>query len=128
MNCAVNPVGALSRLRNGDLVRLADARRCMASAAEEGAAVAAAKGIRLAHRDMVRRVEAACRATAGNINSMLQDILRGRRTEVDALNGAIVRAGRAAGVPTPVNDALWRLVKALEEGRARRVAEGVLEH
>jgi len=116
INCAINPVGALTRLRNGDLARLVYTRQCMAAAAEEGAAVAAAKRIRLAHRDMARQVRLVCRATAGNINSMLQDLLLGRRTEVDAINGAVVRAGRALGVPTPVNAALWRLVKAAEAG------------
>ena len=127
LNCGINPVGALTRLRNGDLVRFPHARRCVAAAVEEGAAVAAAKGIHLAYRNMGRRAEAACRATAENINSMLQDILLGRRTEVEAINGAVVRAGRAARVPTPMNAALWRLVKALEEGAGRRVPESALK-
>jgi len=127
VNCAVNPVGALVRLRNGDLLDSPSARRCMRLAAAEGAAVAAAKNIALAHRNMARQVEAVCRATAQNLNSMLQDILLGRRTEVDAINGAVVRSGRAVGVATPVNAALWRLVKALEEGADRRVRADALK-
>ena len=58
------------------------------------------------------------RATADNRSSMLQDVDRGAPTEVDAIHGAVVRAGRRLGVPTPVNERLWTAVLALETAQA----------
>jgi len=116
INCGINAVGALTRLRNGLLIEDAGASRVMRVAVEEAAAVATMKGITLAYCDPTERVEQVCRATAENINSMLQDVLRRRRTEVDAINGAISREGDNHGVATPVNDALAALVGAIERG------------
>jgi 2-dehydropantoate 2-reductase len=78
-------------------------------------AVAAAKGIDLGADAEALAAEVA-EATADNRSSMLQDIARGAPTEIDALNGAIVAEGRAFGVPTPVNESLWRQVRR-REGR-----------
>ena len=61
-------------------------------------------------------------ATAANRSSMLQDVERGTLTEIDALNGAIVSAGRELGVPTPVNEALWRAVHKVHPAAAVGVA------
>jgi 2-dehydropantoate 2-reductase len=58
--------------------------------------------------------ETITRRTAANRSSMLQDVQRGSPTEIDAICGAIVKAGEQTGVPTPVNRTLWQLVKALE--------------
>jgi 2-dehydropantoate 2-reductase len=74
--------------------------------------VAQALGIALPYADPAAAVEAVARRTAANYASMLQDIRRGAPTEIDAISGAVVRAGTQAGVPTPVNRALWQLVKA----------------
>ena len=65
------------------------------------------------HPDPVAAAEAVVRQTAGNTSSMLQDVLRGAPTEIDAICGAIVAEGKACGIPVPVNRALWLLVKAL---------------
>jgi len=119
INCGINAVGALTRLRNGLLVEDSGASQVMRSAVEEAAAVATMKGITLAYCDPAERVEQVCRATAENINSMLQDVLRCRRTEVDAINGAISREGDEHGAATPVNDALAALVGAIERGYGR---------
>lgn len=113
VNCAINPLTALLRVPNGELLRRPEARAVMEAAASEVAAVAAAKGIRLPFEDAAARAREVAGATAGNRSSMFQDILRGAQTEVDAINGAVVREGRAAGVATPVNETLWRLVKAI---------------
>jgi len=56
-----------------------------------------------------------CRATAGNIASMLQDVLKNKMTEIEAINGAIVREGQELGIPTPVNMTLTSLVQGLQE-------------
>jgi 2-dehydropantoate 2-reductase len=85
-------------------------------------AVASALGIRLAF-DPKSRFEAVTAATAQMRSGTLLDAMRGRPTEVDALSGAIVRAGSAVGVATPVNEALWMMVKAIEATHADRVVE-----
>jgi 2-dehydropantoate 2-reductase len=85
----------------------------MASAAREAAAVAVARGVPLPYPDPVAAAEAIARRTATNRSSMLQDIDRGAPTEIDAINGAIVRTGEEQGVPVPINRSLWLLVKAL---------------
>ena len=64
---------------------------------------------------MVERVETVARMTAANRSSMLQDVLRGATTEVETINGAVMRAGEQSEVPTPVNADLYRMVKAIEE-------------
>jgi len=122
VNCGINAVGALTRLPNGALAEDADAALVMRGAAQEAAAVATAKGIALAYCDAVEHTRQVCRATAQNVNSMLQDVLRRRRTEVDAINGAVAREGDEVGVATPVNDLLTALVGAIGRGYARGIS------
>jgi 2-dehydropantoate 2-reductase len=81
--------------------------------AREAAAVAVAQGIALPFPDPVVAVESIARRTSTNISSMLQDVLRGAPTEIDAISGAIVQAGTQTGVPTPINRTLWQLIKGL---------------
>ena len=85
-------------------------------AAIETARVAEAQGIQLPYDDPSHEVEGVATRTAENASSMLQDILRGAPTEVDAINGAVVREGERCGVLTPVNWSLWNLVRAKVEG------------
>jgi 2-dehydropantoate 2-reductase len=115
VSCAVNPVTALLGAANGALLASAESRDRAAAAAREVGAVAAAKGIDVG-ADPADLALAVAERTAGNRSSMLQDLDRGARTEVDALCGAVVAEGRRLGVPTPVNEALWREVRA-REGR-----------
>ncbi|HYF92233.1 MAG TPA: 2-dehydropantoate 2-reductase [Symbiobacteriaceae bacterium] len=112
VNCGINALTAILRVPNGELLGRSGARRLMESAAAEAGAVAAAEGVPL-RADPVERVVAVARATAANHSSMLQDVERGRRTEVDAINGAVARRGRQFGVPAPVNEALADLVRSL---------------
>ena len=86
----------------------------MQEAASEAALVAAAKGIRLPYDDPEDAVEAVAKNTASNISSMLQDVLRGTPTEIDAINGAIIRESEKVGLLAPVNRILWRLVRGLD--------------
>lgn len=117
INAAINPLTALLRLPNGELLNRPSARMLMAAAASEAAAVAAALGLRLTFADPVAAAEAVARRTAINHSSMFQDVQRGAPTEIDAICGAIVQAGERCGLPTPVNRALWLLVKAMvQEG------------
>ena len=80
-------------------------------------AVADASGVELDHAATTKRVREVARLTASNRSSMLMDVLAERRTEIDAINGAVVRRGRELGVPVPVNETLTRLVRALREVR-----------
>jgi len=115
INAAINPVTALLKVPNGELLTRPSARELSAALAGEVAAVAAAQEIRLAFDDPAGAAEGVARRTAANNSSMLQDVLRGAPTEIDAICGAVVKRGRELGVDTPVNQTLWRLVRALQE-------------
>ena len=112
-NAALNPLAALLKVRNGELIERPEARALLAAVAREVASVAEAKGIRLPFADPVERVEETCRVNATNKMSMLQDVERGVPTEIDFINGAVVREGEAVGIPTPINWTLTQLVKAM---------------
>jgi len=114
INAAINPLTAILRLRNGELLDYPETRDIMREAVEEAVRVARAKGVNLKWSDPVLQTERVCQATAENYSSMLQDILRHKRTEIDYINGAIVREGDTLGVSAPVNNALTQLVKAIE--------------
>jgi len=120
INAAINPLTALLGVRNGALLESGWARRMMAAAAREVAAVAAAQGIALPFDDPAAAAETVARRTAANVSSMLGDVRRGVPTEIDAICGAVVRAGEMHGVATPVNRTLHALVKALEDLYANR--------
>lgn len=113
-NAGINALTAICRLRNGDLLAHDGTRELLAAAVREGAAVAAAKGIRLPYPDPVAHTEEVARATGANYSSMLQDVLARRRTEIDTINGALAREGASVGVPTPVNATLASLVRTIE--------------
>jgi 2-dehydropantoate 2-reductase len=112
ISCGINALTALLRIPNGELLKRPNAADLMIRAAEECAAVARGKGIRLPFSNPAAQVREVAEKTATNRSSMLQDILRGARTECDAINGAISAEGKRLGIPTPVNDILWQLVQA----------------
>lgn len=114
VNVGINALTAILRVPNGKLVEIAPARALMARAVEEAVAVAQRLGIALPYDDPVARTEEVCRATAPNRSSMLADVLRGSPTEIDVINAVIVREGARLGVPTPVNEVLVSLIKAIE--------------
>ena len=113
INAAINPLTALLRVKNGLLLDAPSARQVMGSLANEAAAAAQACGIRLPFEDPAGTVEQVARETARNSSSMLQDVLRGVETEVDAINGAVVQRGEEKGLAMPVNRLVWSLVKAI---------------
>lgn len=123
VNVGINALAAITRLRNGDLLEHEGTLRLMEAAVEEAAAVAAAKKIDIPYPNPAAHCQAVARATGGNIASMLQDVLNRRRTEIEFINGAVVREGRAAGVDTPVNATLTALVRTIEASYDRRVDE-----
>jgi len=113
VNAAINPLTALLRVPNSELLQRPAARLLMGELAREAAAVARAQGVSLPFEAPESAAEEVARRTAANRSSMLQDVLRGAPTEIDAICGAIVRAGEERDVPTPVNRIVWQLVKAL---------------
>jgi 2-dehydropantoate 2-reductase len=115
VNAGINAVATLARLRNGGVVQSESLLGLLRSAVREVEAVAGAKRIELPEPDMAAQAEEVCRRTADNTNSMLQDVRQRRRTEVEAINGAVVREGAAVGVATPVNAVLVALIHGLEE-------------
>lgn len=119
INAAINPLTALLRVPNGELLNRSSTRILMAAAAREAAGVATALGRRLTFPDPVAAAEDVARRTAANHSSMFQDVQRSAPTEIDAICGAIVAAGEQCTVPTPVNRTLWLLVKALVEEGSR---------
>lgn len=114
INSAINAVSALTRLRNGQLLMCEETRKLLEYVATESASVAHACNIALPYDDPVFAVENTCQLTSQNISSMLQDVLRAKRTEVDAINGAIVKEAVKVGAKAPINTALTCLVKGLE--------------
>ena len=114
-NAATNPIGALTGLTHGRVCEDAALRRLVSGLVDEGKAVAAAQGIELDADPEELIDHAAKREVAYDHKaSMLQDVEARRLTEVDYLNGGIVRFGEEHGVPTPLHRAIWALVKGLE--------------
>lgn len=106
VSSAINPLTALLDVPNGRLLKDPETREVMRKAAMEAAAVARSKNLQIKDEDAVERVEKVCRDTADNISSMLQDKRKGRRMEIDAITGTIVKEARAAGISVPVNEML----------------------
>lgn len=117
-NASTNPVGALTRLHHGAATSYQPTGELFEALIKEGIAVARAQGIEL-HGDPRDLVKKGAEAPGKHKASMLQDIEAGRQTEVDFLNGAIVEWGQKVGVPTPLNRAMWVLVKGLEHSWAK---------
>lgn len=115
INAAINPITALLGITNGEILAKPSLRELAAVLAQEVSAVATARQIKLAFPDPVAAAEGVAERTAANNSSMLQDVMRLAPTEIDAICGAVVKAGDATGVDAPVNRTLWRLVKSLGE-------------
>jgi ketopantoate reductase len=111
INCGINPVATLLRVRNGVLKDLPDALRLAELAAQEVAAL-----FGLPEQAIKQRLRAVLQATSGNVNSMLADMQRGQPTEIDALNGAVASLQAAKGEHLPsVNAVLAALVRAMSQ-------------
>jgi 2-dehydropantoate 2-reductase len=118
LNCAYNAVSALGRSRYGSMMAMPQIRLVMSEAVREIIALAQAKGVRVAMSDPVEAVLRFSESMPHAISSTAQDLERGRATEIDYLNGYVVRECDARGLPAPVNRTLYALVKLLEQRRA----------
>ncbi|ATW27493.1 ketopantoate reductase family protein [Candidatus Formimonas warabiya] len=114
-NAAINPLTAITGCCNGELLDEENLFVLMRNIVEEGKNVANAQKIRLFQDDMFDYVKSVCLATKKNKSSMLMDILKGRRTEIDAINGRIVLIGRKSNVNVPVNQCVTLLVQYMEK-------------
>lgn len=121
LNIAINPVAALTRLRNGELAEHESSLTLMTAAAREAEAIGRKHGVNLPRQDWRARLQVACTATAPNVNSMLADVLHARRTEIDALNAAVVRIAEQYKMRATVNRSLVCLIKTIEEGYEEQV-------
>ena len=110
INAAINPLTALLRITNGELLSRPLARKVMSALARETAEVAKAEHVHLPFSNPVDAAEDVARKTAANMSSMFQDVRRGAPTEIDAICGAVTMHGRKHGIQTPYNRACWQLV------------------
>ena len=117
LNCAYNAVSALGRSRYGPIMAMPQVRQVMSEAVREIIALAKTKGVRIAMPDPVEATLRFADSMPQAISSTAQDLERGRPTEIDYLNGYVVRECDARGLPAPVNRTLHALVKLLERGR-----------
>jgi len=117
-NCAYNALSAITQLPYGRMIEGAGIRDVMRDVIEETLAVARASGIAMAP-DVAERTYGIAGAMPTQTSSTAQDLARGKPTEIDHLNGYVVRRGAALGVPTPANRALYALVRLLESKPGR---------
>jgi 2-dehydropantoate 2-reductase len=121
INVGINALTALTCLRNGQLLEFEGTRAIMRQAVSEATRIAKRKRIKLQFDDPLSKVEAVCSATANNISSMLADVLKKRRTEIDFINSVIVRQGESLGIPVTVNCLLVDLIKTIESSYSVRI-------
>lgn len=119
VNCAYNAISALAQAPYGEMAALAPIRELQRSVVGEVVAVAAASGVELPLAAAIEAMERIAPAMPAQLSSTAQDVARKKPSEIDHLNGFIVRRGREVGVATPVNQALHALVKLVESRHAR---------
>ena len=112
---AINPLTAILRLKNGQLVEKMESIAVAKRLIDEGKLVAQAHAVQLPQQDLYDRLLEVCHRTAENLSPMLQDILNSRATEIDALNGAIYSMGKLKGVAAPAHQTMTELVRLLEK-------------
>ena len=114
VNAGINALTALTGFKNGQLLDYPETARLMERLVFEAAQVARRKGVHI-EEDPIEKVRKAAEATRDNRSSMGQDFDHRRRTEIDAINGAVVREAQALGILSPFNQAMTDLVKAIEK-------------
>ena len=114
VNASINPITAITGLKNGFLLKMPELTNLLEGTCQEVIEVAKAVKVKLPSCNILKKAKNVVRETAENKSSMLQDIERGKRTEIDSINGAVVKLGKDNGVPTPINQSLTTLVKGIE--------------
>lgn len=126
-NCAINAVCAAAGLRVGEIPTTPGADELQTKIIEECLTVVRAKGVTLADDDAMGTIKAFCRIKF-NKPSMLQHIEANRETEIEALNGALVREGKKLGIPTPYNEAITWMIRAVQHRRMESVAHPDIDY
>jgi 2-dehydropantoate 2-reductase len=121
INIGINALTALTRLTNGKLMEFPGTKAIMEEAVHEGIGVGKKKGIEFIYPDPLGQVIEVCRLTSSNISSMLQDVLKKKRTEIDFINGVIVGEGQRYGISVPANSLLTHLIKTIEESYGQTI-------
>jgi len=114
INVGINALTAITGLNNGRLVEIEPVKNVMHQAVLEAVKLTKRKRISLIYSDAINKVESVCRLTGNNVSSMLQDVNKKKLTEIDYINGAIVREARSLDIKVPVNEVLTNLVKTIE--------------
>ncbi|MFX1259145.1 MAG: ketopantoate reductase family protein [Promethearchaeota archaeon] len=114
VNIGINAIGTLTRLRNGQLLEFDGLRDFMRKAINEAIRVAELKKINFSKKDYISLAFDVAKSTAENKNSMLQDIIRGKITEIDFINGRILKYAKELEIDVPTNEILTELIKGLE--------------
>ncbi len=117
LNCAYNAVSAITQLPYGKTAVGEGVQEVMRDVVNECLAVAQAEGVQVAG-DVDAAVRMIFDTMPGQFSSTAQDLARGKKSEIDYLNGLVVRRGQARGIATPANRVLWALVKLLESKQA----------
>jgi 2-dehydropantoate 2-reductase len=116
LNASCNALGMICAVSFGELVATAEMREVIAGAVDEVVRIAEAKGIRIPGENYAAQVMKTCESLGPGLSSMLQDFRGGKRIELDALNGVVVRLGKELGIPTPFNTTLYAAAKMLGRG------------
>lgn len=114
ISAGINPLTALLGVPNGKLVEMREARQLIRDLVVEAAKVASTEGYRFNY-SLVEVAEQVCKDTAENISSMLQDVRAGKKTEIEAISGEILRRAEIASLPVPRTRVIWQLVRGLEQ-------------
>ncbi len=122
LNCGINALTAVTGLRSGEMYRTPEVNALQDRVIDEILAVVEKKGVRLAEANPRKKIKDHCRVRF-NKPSMMQHIEQGRRTEIDAINGALVREARALGLSVPCNETIVAIVKGLEKSRRQLLHE-----
>jgi len=123
LNVAFNALTALTQLRNGDFIGIKEGKKLLSMAVGEAVCVAEAKGIKTNYDDPVKACfELGSTTVSKNITSMLNDVLKNRKTEIDSINGAIVKESKELGISSPVNETLTLLIKIIEKTYDKKVS------
>lgn len=113
MNCAINPLTAIYRCRNGELLEKPEALATMLSVCAEVAEVMKAEGMETDTETLFKSACAAAEKTAANLSSMYADVAAGRETEIVFINGHVLACARRHGISTPANTALVKKIHQL---------------
>jgi len=127
LNAAINPLSALARCSNGDLLASEDLRKIMEKLVWEALQVARGEGVALDHQECLEKCFSVCRKTGSNRNSMLQDVEAKRPTENDAISGQVVLRGRRRGIPVPCTEDIWHLLRGVDALAANRKRSSACE-